>query len=43
MWSLRYDTNEHIYETNRHTDIENKLVVAKTEGWRERDGVGVRG
>ena len=38
MWSLKYDINETIYETNRFTDIENRLVVAK--GW-ERDGVGV--
>ena len=28
-WNLKYDTNELIYETNRLTDIENKLVVAK--------------
>ena len=38
MWNLKYDVNETIYETNRFTDIENRLVVAK--GW-ERDGVGV--
>ena len=29
MWNLKYDTNEHIYETNRLT--ENRLVVAKGE------------
>ena len=33
---FKYDTNEHIYETelrnrNRLTDIENRLVVAKGE------------
>ena len=37
MWNLKYDTNEPIYETNRLTDIQNKLVVAKGEcsggGW----------
>ena len=29
MWNLKYNTNEHICETNRLTDIENRLVVAK--------------
>ena len=33
MWNLKYDTNELIYKTNRLTDIENRLVVAKGEGW----------
>ena len=32
MWNLKYDTNEPICETNRITDIENRLVVAKGEG-----------
>ena len=32
MWNLKYDTNELIYETNRLTDIENRIVVAKGEG-----------
>ena len=32
MWNLKYDTNEPIYETNRITDIENRLLVAKGEG-----------
>ena len=36
-WNLKYDTNEHIYETNRVTDIENRLVV--TEG-NSGDGGG---
>ena len=31
MWNLKYDTNELIYEINRITDIENRLVVAKGE------------
>ena len=29
MWNLKYDTNEHIYETRSHSDTENRLVVAK--------------
>ena len=35
MWNLKYDTNEHIYKTeknrNRPTDLGNSLVVAKEE------------
>ena len=34
MWNLKYDTNE----TNRITDIENRLVVAKGEGVGGRKG-----
>ena len=30
MWNLKYNTNEHIYETD--SDIDNRLVVAKGEG-----------
>ena len=41
MWNLKYDTNEHIYETDRLTDIENRLVVAKGEGVLGREGLGV--
>ena len=33
MWNLIYDTNELIYETETDSDIENRLVVAKGEGW----------
>ena len=42
IWNLKYDANEHIYETkNRFTNIENRLVVAKGEvGWG-KEGVGV--
>ena len=29
MWNLKYDTNELTHETERHTDIENKLTVTK--------------
>ena len=31
MWNLKYNTNEHMYKTNRLTDIENKLMVTKWE------------
>ena len=41
MWSLKYDTNEPIYETETIRDIENRLVVAKGEGAWGRDGLGV--
>ena len=38
-WNLKYDTNEHIYET----ETENRLVVAKGrgvgEGWIGRLGL----
>ena len=35
-WTLKYDTNELIYETETDSDTENTLVVAKgggREGW----------
>ena len=28
MWNLKHDPNELIHETNRLTDVENRLVVA---------------
>ena len=34
MWSLKKNTNESIYKTNKVTDIENKLKVTK----REKEG-----
>ena len=40
MWNRKYDTNEPICKTKRLTVIENRLVVAKEEGGRERDGLG---
>jgi len=40
-WSLKYDTNEFVYETDRLTDTENRLVVAKGKGVQERVGLGV--
>ena len=36
MWNLKYDTNEHIYET----DTKNRFVGPKGEGM-EREGLGV--
>ena len=32
MWNLTYDTNQHIYETETDSQIENRPVVAKGEG-----------
>ena len=32
MWNLKYDTNLSTKQ-NRLTDIENRLIVAKWEGW----------
>ena len=41
MWNLKHGTNEPIYETERLTDIENRLVVAKGKGrGRQRGGEG---
>ena len=38
MWHLKYNTNEHIYETETDSDIENRLVVAKGKGkWGGKD------
>ena len=34
--SKKKDTNELIYNTNRPTDIENKLMVTKGEGGRNK-------
>ena len=38
MWNLKYDTNEHVYET----DTENRSVGAKGAGV-EGEGLGVSG
>ena len=32
MWNLKYDTNEHIYETETDSQTEHRPVVAKGEG-----------
>ena len=39
MWNVKYDTNEHIYETETDSQTENRLVVAKGE----EGGEGVLG
>ena len=31
IWNLKYNTNEHIYKTNKLTDIKNRLAVANKE------------
>ena len=31
IWNLKYNTNEHIYKTNKLTDIKNRLAVARKE------------
>ena len=37
MWNLKYDTNGHIYETDRYRE---QICGAKREGGR-REGLGV--
>ena len=41
LWNLKYDTNDHIYETKTDSQTQRTdLLVAKgEEGW-ERDGLG---
>ena len=41
MWNLKNNTNECIYKTETHSDIENKLVVTQREREGERDKLGV--
>ena len=41
MWNLKYDTNEPIYKTERLTDVENSLVVAKGEGMEWTGSLGL--
>ena len=36
MQNLKYNINQHIYETKTDTDMENRLVAAKGEGRKER-------
>ena len=38
MWNLKYGTNELIYKTSGHTDIENRVVVAR--GMERGTGIG---
>ena len=46
MWNLKYSTKEPIYQTNRLTDIESRLMVAKGEERGSEKywefGVGIR-
>ena len=37
LGNLKYGTNEHAQNRDRHTDIENILVVAKKEEGRSRN------
>ena len=37
MWNLKYGTNEPVYKTERLTDTENRLVVAKGRGGGGKD------
>ena len=40
MWNLKNHTDESIYQNrNRLTDIENKLMVTKGKGGRDKLGV----
>ena len=32
MWNLKYGTNESVYKTEIHSDIENRFVVTKGGG-----------
>ena len=39
MWNLKYDTDELIYKTEIDPGIENKLMVTKREGGRDKLGI----
>ena len=43
MWKLKYNRNELTYKTERDslTDTENRLLVAKRDMRRGRNGLGV--
>ena len=43
LWNLKYDTNEHNYKEKDSTDIENRLVVVKTNGSIGEGGIGSLG
>ena len=43
MGNLKYNTNQHLYETKTDSDVENRLVLAKGEGRVGRQGMGVWG
>ena len=42
MWNLKYGTTEPVYKTERDSDIENRLVVAKWEGGGSGIDLGLR-
>ena len=35
MWNLKYDKNEHIYETETDSETENRFVVARARGGKD--------
>ena len=39
VWNLKYDTNELTYKTETESWTQNRLVVAKKDGVRGRDGM----
>ena len=39
FWNPKYNTNELIYKTETDLDTENKLLVTKEEGGRDKLGV----
>ena len=41
MWSLKYDTDEPVYETETESYIENRPGVARMEGGRTEWEIGV--
>ena len=41
MWSLKYDTDEPVYETETESYIENRPGVARMEGERTEWEIGV--
>ena len=47
MWNLKYGTDESVYKSETDSDLVNRLMVPKREGWREEvdqeSGVGFPG
>ena len=43
IWNPNYGTNEPTYVQKQTHSLENRFVVAKGEGWSERDELGVWG
>ena len=40
MWNLKFDKDELIYEMERDSDVENRLLVASEEERWEKEGCG---